>query len=329
MNKVKNMVKFLGGFSLSAVLLFWLFSNYDYKAMWQVIKNADFRYMTAAAALFFFINLLILWRWVIMMKALNLKFKGFSSVRWFFIGLFCNLFPITAVGGDVVKGMGLAQETKHKSKVFASIVLDRLSGFTGIVLVALLAFLGGHKIVDDSTIMFSIGLMAAGSLTIILVLFSRRIFAWTVKVFARWPKLKNGLMQLHYDLLLMKGKQKEAFFVVFLSALAQIMLAIEFYLTAKGIHQDIPFIYFIIFSPMVCVATALPSIGGLGIREFGWKTLLVKVGVSAEVAVGLSLINSAFVFLIGLLGGLLYVATLSPGRVQYRQAGAPLGRSNA
>ena len=41
----------------------------------------------------------------------------------------------------MIKGLGLARETGHKPKVFASIVLDRLSGFAGIVILAAVAFL--------------------------------------------------------------------------------------------------------------------------------------------------------------------------------------------
>jgi len=105
-----------------------------------------------------------------------------------------------------------------------------------------------------------------------------------------------------------------------ISILAQIILAVEFYLTARGMHQHIALVYFIIFSPIVCVVTSLPSIGGLGFREIGWVSLFFLVGVPKEVAGGLSLINSAFTIISGLLGGLLYVVTLSSRRVQYSQA---------
>ncbi|MBI4310075.1 MAG: hypothetical protein HY591_07080, partial [Candidatus Omnitrophica bacterium] len=75
--------------------------------------------------------------------------------------------------------------------------------------------------------------------------------------------------------------------------------------------------------------TSLPSIGGLGVREFGWVYLLSKVGVPQGVALGLSLINFVFMVLVGLLGGLFYVLTLSLGRVQHHQPSAALLRGDA
>jgi len=305
---------------LSIGLLAWLFLTIDYRNMWQAIKGSDMRYMSAAGIIFFMINFLMIWRWRILMKAVGLKARSFTSMRWFFVGLFCNLAPISTVGSDMIKGLGLAHETGHKPKVFASIVLDRLSGFAGIVILAAIAFFFGHGIIDNKLVIIAIAAMSVGSAMVVVVLFSHRIFSFTCKAFAVWPQVKENLMRLHYDIVLLKGKQKKGWESIIISIGAQIILAIEFYLSAKGLHQNIPLVYFIIFSPIVCVVTSLPSIGGLGFREIGWVYLLPLVGVSKEMAGGLSLINSAFTIIAGLLGGLFYVTTLSSGRIQYSQA---------
>jgi len=305
---------------LSIGLLAWLFLTIDYKHIWQAIKGADMRYMSAAGVIFYLINYLIIWRWRILMKAVGLKANALTSMRWFFLGSFCNLAPISTAGSDVIKGLGLAHETGHRPKVFASIVLDRLSGFAGIVILAAIAFLFGHGIIANKLVVLAIVMMSLVSGMIVVVLFSHRIFSFACRAFEVWPKVKDGLMRLHYDIVLLKGKQKRGWESIMISIVAQIVLAIEFYLSAKGLHQNIPLVYFIIFSPIVCIVTSLPSIGGLGFREISWVYLLPLVGVSKEMAGGLSLVNSAFTIIAGLLGGLFYVTTLSFGRIQYPQA---------
>ncbi len=320
--KMKNLGSLLLRFGLSGALLYWLFSRIDYKHTWEAIKGADVGYMVAAFLVFVAINFIILWRWSILMKAVGLKVNRVSAIRWFFIGLFCNLFLPSSVGGDVVKGLGLAKETGNKPKVFASIVLDRLSGFAGIAIIASIAFFFGRAIVNDKSIILAIIFISVISVLMAAVLFSHRIFSGACSVFARWPRLKDGLMNLHYDVVLLKGRQRQGWESIGISVAAQLILAFEFYLTAKGMHQDISLVYFIIFSPIVCVVTALPSIGGLGVREIGWVYLLSKVGVPQGVALGLSLINFGFMVLLGLLGGLLYVTTLPAGRVQHHQTNA-------
>ena len=130
-------------------------------------------------------------------------------MRWYFIGLFCNLAPISTVGSDVIKGLGLAQETGHKPKIFASIVLDRLSGFAGIVILAAVAFLFGHGIIANKLVILAIAVMSIVSAAIVVMLFSHRIFSFACKAFAAWPKVKDNLMRLHYDIVLLKGKQRQ------------------------------------------------------------------------------------------------------------------------
>jgi uncharacterized membrane protein YbhN (UPF0104 family) len=99
-----------------------------------------------------------------------------------------------------------------------------------------------------------------------------------------------------------------------------LLLAYVYFIVAKALHQDINFLYFLIFSPLICVATALPSIGGLGVREMGWAYLLGKVGVAQGVAVSISLINFLFMVIVGLIGGAMYVLTFFDRRVQPHQA---------
>jgi hypothetical protein len=128
---------------------------------------------------------------------------------------------------------------------------------------------------------------------------------------------------------LLKGKQKQGWEAIIISIVAQIVLAFEFYLSAKGLHQYIDLKYFIIFSPIVCIVTSLPSIGGAGFREIGWVPLLYLVGVSNPIALDISLITSAFTIINGLLGGLFYVITLSFGRIQCPQADVGLQRPSS
>ena len=314
---------------LSFALLVWLFMTIDYKHIWLAVKGSDMRYLSAAGIIFFLINFIIAWRWRILMKAVGLKARKLSSIRWYFICVFCNLAPISSVGSDVIRGLGLASEVGHKPKIFASIVLDRLSGFAGIVILAAVAFLFGHGIIANKLVIIAIAAMSVISLAFVVVLFSHRIFSSACKAFESWPKVKDNLMRLHYDIVLLKGRQSKGWEAIIISIGSQIILAIEFYLAAKGMHQNIPLVYFIIFSPIVCVVTSLPSIGGLGFRELGWVYLLALVGVSKEMAGGLSLINSAFTIINGLLCGLFYVTTFSSGRIQYPQTDPGFQRSSA
>lgn len=305
---------------LSFGLLAWIFSKIDIQHTCSVIQGANWWYLAWAFVVFFFINIIILLRWFVIISALNLDARFWDVVKWFFIGIFCNLFLPTAVGGDVIKIIGLSKVVHQKPKVFASVVLDRLSGFAGIVVVAAIMFVLGNKHIPDRSVGGSIVAMTLVSLGITAVLFSHRIYSFFCQLFDRWPKVKESLMSVHYDIALMKGKVGQGLFSILLSCFAQLLLAYVYFLVAKALNQNIEFFYFLIFSPLICVATSLPSIGGLGVREMGWAYLLSKVGVAQGVAVSISLINFVFMLIVGLIGGAMYVVTFFDRRVQPHQA---------
>ncbi len=309
--KKKNSLSFLIRLALSGALLGWLFSRIDVTGMIQTVRTARPGFIIAAGLLFFLVNLVILYRWYVIVGALKLQLPVSSGIRWYLIGTFGNLFLPTAIGGDVIRAIGLSRETDEKPKVFASVLLDRLSGFAGIVIVAVAALLAGYRIIKDVSVIGAIAVMAALSLGVTGFLFNHRLYSLACFFFNRLPRLKKSIMQMHYDVVLMKRERGRGLWAIAISCGSQIILALTYWLLVRGLHQEVAFHYFLIFTPIVCVVTALPSIGGLGVREVGWVYLLAKVGVPEGVAAGVSLIFYAYMIAIGIIGGIVYISTLS------------------
>ena len=315
--QLKNVLSLFLRIGLSAVLLVYLFRKIDTKSMLGLLKEADFQYIYFAAAMFMVINFILLLRWLGLMKALKLEVPIKSIVDYFFIGLFFNLFLPSSTGGDFVKTLGICKFTSQKAKVVASVVLDRLSGFIGIIIVAFLSFLFGYRFLNDLSLLVSIFALAFASGVMMMILFNEKLFSFGCRIFNKLPKIKKSLMDLHYDIVLLKDKPDAFLWAVGLSCLSQIILAFTFFLVAKALHQNIDMIYFLVFIPLVCVISSLPSIGGLGIRDMGAAHLFARVGVPSGVTVSITLINFFFMVAIGVIGGIIYVAQLSPRRVQY------------
>ena len=322
---LKNFLSLFFRLALSGALLIYLFRRMDTASMLEALSKTDGRTLAGAGLLFFLIHGILLLRWLIFLKALKLTVPLGSIVRYFFVGLFFNLFLPSSTGGDVVKALGVCRHTPHKAKVVASVVLDRLSGFVAIVLVALLSFLLGYRWIQDRSLLFSILVLGALGSLILTVLFNEKLFSWGCRVFGRFPKLKNGLMNLHYDIAFFKDRPQAILWAVGVSCLSQVILSLTFFWTARALHQDIPLIYFLIFVPMICVAASLPSIAGLGVRDAGAAHLFAKIGVAPSVAVSMTLINFAFMVVIGLIGGIVYVSCVPSRWVQHRPSHTGVG----
>jgi len=308
----KNILSTVGRFAFSAALLWYLFSKIDMTKTVAVVKEANLLYVFYAFITFFAINFVLVGRWMIYIRAMELKVPFKVVLRYFFIGLFGNLFLPSAIGGDVIKTIGLCRYSPHKARVVATVLLDRLSGFAGMVVVAILAVTVGFPLVRDMSLVAMIGGMAVLSTVIVGVLFNEKWYAFCCRIFEPFPKLKRGLMNVHYNVVLLKDRRVALYQAVAASCLAQIIYAGTFYYLAKSLSIDAHYLSMLIFVPLICVASSFPSIGGLGVREATVAYLFAKVGIDSGLSVSMSLVNFVFMVFGGLVGGVIYMVTKAP-----------------
>lgn len=314
--KAKELVSFLLRFGLSGALLIYLFQKADVSKTWEVVKSADIFYLIMALVCTFLIFGIILFRWLIIMWQMQAKVATGNVVRWFFIGNFFNLFLPTSSGGDVVKTIGLCKDTTDRAKIVASVLLDRVFGFIAIILVAFVSYFEARKVAQDRFLLIAIVIMFGLAWGGLLFLLNEKLYTWACGIFNRFPAAKEKLLKLHHAIALIRGRFRFMATIILMSCCAQIVLGLTYFLTAKALHQDVDLIYCITFAPLICVAAALPSIGGLGFRDFGSVFLFTKVGMTTAAAMSLSLISFSYVVIVGLVGAVVYVCSLSSRRIQ-------------
>lgn len=315
--KVKSFLSFFARMGLSALLLFLVFRQIEWVEVKDAFLTADMGLLAAAFAIHALLQVVILIRWIIFMRALSLKTSMWQVVRFFFIGLFCNLFLPSAIGGDLVKAYGLSRGVgDQKAKVYASVLLDRLSGFAGVAIVGILAYIVGFRMITDPGVIIAVMFLGVFAISIVLVLFNEKVYTFFCGIFKPFPRLHGALIKMHYDVVLMKGKQKEGWSCVGISFVLQLLCGVMYYWIALSVGVHVDLLFWLVFTPIVVAVSFLPSIGGLGFREFGWVYLLAQVGVDKSLAASISLLSFVFIIIVGLVGGIFYVATLSRGRLQ-------------
>lgn len=300
---------------LSIGLLMYIFSMIDVSQAVEIIREANILYFIAALALFVVLYFIMLFRWNMIIRAMKLPVLFRSVSRYFWAGAFFNLVLPTASGGDVIKAIGLFQDTDKKTTVVASIFLDRFFGFIGVILLALISFVFGYRMAYDPFLLIVIIALTFITVVSTLFLFHEPLYTFACRIFRRFPLFEKKLMELHYAFVLLKDQFRVVFWAVFLSFIGQVILAFTFYLTARGLQQDVALIHCMVFVPLICIISLLPSLGGLGVRDFGSVFLFAKVGVSPEIAASMSLLNFIFMTIIGLGGAAFYVFTLRSRRI--------------
>lgn len=229
-------------------------------------------------------------RWMILLRAQDIKLPYLQVFGLTYLGVFFNSFLPSALGGDIVKAGFVTQTTQLRTKAVLSILADRFTGFISLSLLCIMASLLMPVINPELENLKSMILIAAVIVLVILIigfillgrpgqsrinLFNRGIFRETRETIQNYrDKLPQCFLALGITLI---------------SHLIIIMVNV-FYAQALGI-TDIPLWYYFVFIPIMAFITSLPiSVGGWGIGEMSYGYLLSFYGVPLTLAIALSLL---------------------------------------
>ena len=100
--------------------------------------RVDYRLFGLAFAIYLVALVATFFRWFVLVSgALGLPFRIVDAIKLGFIGNVYNLVIPGAVGGDILKGVFLAQaRPTAKASAIASMVIDRILGLAGLFLLA-------------------------------------------------------------------------------------------------------------------------------------------------------------------------------------------------
>ncbi len=316
----KRFLSILLRVSISIILLIFLFKQVDKKSLLGIIRNANLGLLLAAFIIFFFIYILCLLRWEMLLKAVKIHLSLKRIIISFAAGIFFSLFLPSTIGGDLVRSVDLATHTKRPREVVATVLLDRLSGYIGLVVLALLGLLFGWRLIQDKSVIFAVAIITAILITILLVLFNKFLYS-KVNQLLHSPtagKLREAIKNLHQEMHYFRHHKKVIVHNLIFSILIQAIAPLTFFLIARSIGVKINIIYFFIFLPIISAITLLPiSIGGLGLRDATTIFFFAKAGIAKDMAFAMSLLNFFFILICGALGGLIYVLTVHHRRIQH------------
>jgi uncharacterized protein (TIRG00374 family) len=319
---LKKIFSILLRVGVSIILLIFLFKQVDKKSLLEIIKNAD-KFLLFAAFLIFSLGYIIcVLRWEMLLKAVKIHLPLKRVIISFSGGIFFSLFLPSTIGGDLMRSIDLAAYTKRPREVIATVLLDRLSGYVGLVLLALLALLFGWKFLQDKSVLLSIMIITALLIAILLVLFNKFVY-FKINQLLHSPnagRFRQLLKDLHQEVHYFRQHKKVIINNLIFSLLIQAVTPVTFFIIARSLGIKVDIIYFFIFLPIICAITLLPiSIGGLGLRDASAIFFFAKVGIAKDSAFAMSLLNFFFIAVYGGLGGLIYVLTAHHRRIQHHK----------
>ncbi len=316
--------------SISAALLIFLFRQVDEKVIIEAVTRSNKALLLLAFGIYSLNYVLCLLRWEMLLKAVKIFLRLKRIIISFAGGVFFSLFLPSTIGGDFIRSIDLAGHTRRPREVIATVLLDRLSGYVGLVLVTIFSAVIGARFIQDRSIYSAIAVISAILICILLMLFNSKLYSVFERFLhpprnlnrsgdaSRVLKIRQYIRDVHQELHYFKHHEDIMVKNVLLSVLIQAISPVTFYIIALSLGIKIKLVYFFIFLPIIGAVTLLPiSIGGLGLRDALTVYFFMKVGMAKDVAFAMSLLNFFFIVLYACLGGLLYVFTVHHRRIQH------------
>jgi glycosyltransferase 2 family protein len=242
-------------------------------------------------------------RWRVVLRALGQEARLRQLLGHYLAGQFvANVLP-TTIGGDVLRVSRLSRDSGAPPASFASVVLERLSGWLVlpvITLVGLLVNPGLRHLGRATQVALS---LAAGTL-VLLALVLLVVFAHRFGDMDNERGWRRFLAAVSLGLHRLRENPRQAAGVLAAGFAYQLVLVAAAVMAAQamGIDAAGP-TALAAFLPAILIAQVLPiSISGLGVREGLFALFLHPLGVPTEQAVALGLLLYLLNLVVSLLG---------------------------
>ncbi len=292
--------------ALAGSLIYWLIASgrFDLNALKKI---SDLQVWVTGVLMFLFVLVVNSKRWQVLLRFEDVQVPYMQVFRLSLMGIFFNFFMPGGVGGDVIKAGYLMRDQKSK-RVFIgwSILIDRIFG-----LLALLLYSGLTGVIFYSQLQPS---LQASFLSLSVMILIGFVFLIAFLILS--PKDKIGVLLRSHPLLekvlhplfFFFQRPQKVILPFFLSLISQgtvigLGVFLIFYL-----KMDFPIWVLMLIFPFGFLATILPiSPAGVGVGQAAFLYLFDKVAGNGEFGVLVITFFQAVQFLVGLLGGLLFV----------------------
>jgi uncharacterized membrane protein YbhN (UPF0104 family) len=272
-------------------LLIWRLPDFDIRRMFPRLDGSSVLWLVAAGATLLAAFALQTLRWSEVLRALGHRRPFRRLLDQFLAGQFVsNLLP-TAFAGDVVRISRTGRDIGSRSVAFASVTLERLTGWLvlpSISLVTLLAVPRYRSLGTATATAVAIATVTIVALVLILVAAGHPRWTETATQATGW---RSWLGAVHLGLVALRRAPRLAVGTLVVGVGFQVVQCLAVYLAARALRIDqVTLAAALAFFPVTAIAQNLPiGLGGLGIREGGFVLFFGALGAPHERAIALGL----------------------------------------
>ena len=308
MKKAKPILVLLLKLLVSVGLLGYFLARIHIERFLQTFATAKFSYIAIALLVYLATQAVSAIRWTVLARPLGVKTPFKDMVRYYFIGMFFNLFAPGTVGGDVSRVYYLVRDENARMKgrsvttmhATMSVLMDRAIGMVVLVWLGaagllLFPYYAVPHTARVATFLLSLGLLVGALITPLV----RRLLPTDTHQFIVKLRLAFSAYRKHWRALVN---------ATLLSLAIHLVQAWMHVVMGRALDLNVPFSFALIVFPLVGTFAAIPiSLNGLGLREGGYVVLLSAIGIGTEKAIAFGILLFLVVACDSLIGGVIYL----------------------
>jgi uncharacterized protein (TIRG00374 family) len=286
----------------------------------NILANSGIIYILYALLVSVLAVVIMSMRWHVILNGYGFDTSWSKLFRYYLIGMFFNNFLPSTIGGDVVRVFKVVDDIQNKSSALASVIIERLMGVAATLFLAFISLMILWQEFENPHLLY-----VSGCLFLVIVLFffsliRNRPFKYLIRIFAtlKWMNIGEKFTRVFEAIHFFQKRRRILAYAFIYSLFSQAGIVIMNYALARALKMEISLTYLFLVVMVTFIITILPSINGIGIREFGFISLLSRAGVSNATALSLSFLNLIIPMIISLAGAVLFVLQKhKPNEVTY------------
>lgn len=284
--------------AVTAAILWWLSSRIDMRAAAAAVAAVSLPHLALVLALVALDRAVMIWRWLLLLRAADVPVSGADAVRLFLVSSFVGSFLPAGVGGDAARAWGLSQITARLGDALASVVVDRV---LGVLALAAMGVVGLAVSASGNAPGRVIAAVSVVGLACIAAFWGDGLLRYAVPSHRHDGPLTRRLIRLADAVARYRAHRGTLAAVMALSLGVQLLRIIQAYVLGAGLGMHVPFSYYLLFMPLGLLMLLLPiSVSGFGVPQGVIVWLLRPVGVPDALSFALS----TLIVLTGLAGNL-------------------------
>ncbi len=242
------------------------------------------------------------WRWKRVLNVFDVDIPLATLTSHYLAGLFVgNVLPST-IGGDVLRVTRVTPACGSSSTAFASVALERLTGFVALPLIVYAGVLLQPSILDVDHAWIPVLIATATLVVLGIILY----LAGHPKMAGRFAEHENWMRfigAVHIGIDRLRREPRQAIPVIGTAILYQASVVLAVGLIFRTLDLGVPIAGIMMYVPAVAMLQVLPiTFNGLGVREGALVLFLHPWGVDQRQAIALGLLWFSATLIVSMLG---------------------------